>query len=262
MSQPSLPSLFISHGPPDIVLGESPAKAAIAGVGELIRRPRGLVVVSAHWVASPVRVTTSLAPATLYDFDGFSPELRQLRYSAAGSEEISGQVLELLAAAGISAAGDSERGWDHGAWIPLMLAYPAADIPVVQVSLPNAGLDQVAALGRALEPLREKGILIIGSGGSVHNLRALSREEGVRPDDWAVQFEAWLQGCIEGNRFPELSTPARFPPTFLQAHPAPDHFAPLLFAWGAGGWDRPGRRLYQGFCLGNLGLSIYRFGDA
>ncbi len=261
MTLPAAPSLFISHGAPDILLGDSPAKRAIRELGSLLTDAKGVVVVSAHWIASPIRVTAGAAPETLHDFGGSAPELRRLSYPAPGSETLSNRVLELLDAAAIEVAADPRRGWDHGVWIPLMLALPEANAPVVQVSLPNGSLAEVVALGKALAPLRREGIAVIGSGGSVHNLRALSRDEGASPEAWAASFDEWLRDAIEGNRFAELSDPARLPDTFLQAHPSPEHFAPILLAWAAGDPAQPGRRLHQSFTLGNLGLSMYRFGE-
>ena len=150
-----------------------------------------------------------------------------------------------------------QRGLDHGVWIPLMLMYPEADIPVIQVSLPASSLEDVARTGKALSPLRDDGVLVIGSGGSVHNLRALKLDGTT--DDWVLQFEDWLFETVEGNRFNDLITPDKFTDIFRQAHPTIEHYAPLVFAWSAAGPEERGKRIHRSVSHGNLGLSMYAF---
>jgi 4,5-DOPA dioxygenase extradiol len=152
-----------------------------------------------------------------------------------------------------------KRGLDHGAWIPLKIMYPAAQVPVVQVSLPTGSFDELVRLGAALRPLREKGVLVMGSGGSVHNLRAL--RHGGPADDWVIQFEQWLLEAIVGNQFERLITPSGFPAAFPQAHPTLEHYAPLVVAWAAGDPDQPGRRIHHSFTYCNLGMSCFEFGN-
>ena len=182
-----------------------------------------------------------------------------MRYPARGDKRLAADVVQRLRSAGFAAEPDERRGLDHGAWIPLKIMYPEADIPVVQVSLPAGPMEDLVRLGEALEPLRQREVLIIGSGGSVHNLRALNRTGST--DDWAVQFEQWLRQAVEANHFERLVTPAAFPATFRQAHPTTEHYAPLVVAWAAGDASRPGRRVHHGFSYGNLGMSCYEFGS-
>lgn len=251
------PSLFISHGAPDFILTENPAAAALQAVGRRFPRPRAIVVVSAHWIRQPVGITTGETHHTIHDFSGFPDALYQLHYPAKGDPELAADIVEHLSTGGLESAPVAERGLDHGAWIPLLLSYPEAEVPVIQVSLPSGDLPACARLGQALMPLREQGVLIIGSGGSVHNLGALNRE--ARTDRWASEFESWLQATVEGNRFDSLLTAEQTAPRFRSAHPTIEHFAPLVTAWAAGDQTRPGRRFHHGFMYGTLGMSMFEF---
>jgi 4,5-DOPA dioxygenase extradiol len=254
-----MPALFLSHGAPDILLSEQPAVAAFQAIAAGLPRPAAVVIVSAHWTARPVGVTTGARLPTVHDFGGFPAELYHQRYPARGDDTLSDEIREHLQRQGFEVKLDGTRGLDHGAWIPLKLIFPEADVPVVQVSLPGGGFDEVARLGEALGPLRQRGILVAGSGGSVHNLRVLNRSG--RTDDWAIRFEQWLQDAVVAGDFERITSPARFPPEFALAHPTLEHFMPLVFAWAAGGRDTPGRRLHHSFSYGNLGMSCYEFGS-
>ena len=196
---------------------------------------------------------------TIHDFGGFPDALYKERYPARGDADLTDRIGQLLDTAGIAHSTHHSRGLDHGAWVPLKLMYPLADLPVAQVSLPAGDLAACARLGAALAPLRQEGVLVIGSGGSVHNLRAL--KPGAPPDDWALAFERWLKDAIEGNAFDCLLAVEAHPAEIRLAHPSLEHLAPLLVAWAAGGQDRPGRRFAEGFTYGNLGMSCYAFGD-
>ncbi len=256
--QPSLPTLFLSHGAPDILLSDDPAVAVFRGLGARFPRPSAIAVVSAHWIASPVGITGPEALATIHDFGGFPAELYSLSYPARGAVELTASVAGLLEAADIAHRVHPGRGLDHGAWIPLSLIYPDAGIPVIQVSLPSGDPVACARLGEALAPLAAQGVLVIGSGGSVHNLRLLKRQGP--PDPWALGFESWLRETVEIGAFDRLLDPARHRDDFSRAHPTLDHFAPLIVAWAAGGRVRPGARFAEGFTYGNLGMSCYVFG--
>ncbi|WP_428604058.1 DODA-type extradiol aromatic ring-opening family dioxygenase [Sedimenticola sp.] len=251
------PTLFISHGAPDFVLTQQVAVAALKQLGERFPQPRAIVIISAHWIRQPVGITASETHTTIHDFSGFPQALYQLNYPAKGDPELAARVAERLTDCGFDSELTSERGLDHGAWIPLMLSHPEAMIPVVQVSLPSDDLTSCARLGEALAPLRDEDILIIGSGGSVHNLRAMNRIE--HTDAWASGFERWLLESVEGNRFENLLNPDRFTPLFETAHPTVEHFAPLLTAWAAADRNRPGKRFHHSFMYGNIGMSMYEF---
>lgn len=254
-------TLFISHGAPDIVLSEIPALTAWRSLAGELRRPRAIVMVSAHWIDSPIGITTDNPDGTplttIHDFGGFPQALYALQYPARGDDALASEVARRLQQQGFDTALHPRRGLDHGAWIPLMIMYPEADIPVVQVSLPSDSLDEVAQLGRALSPLRDEDILLIGSGGSVHNLRALHTSG--QTDDWALRFEDWLHATITGSHFERLLTPEKFSTDFHQAQPSMEHYAPLVFAWAAANPEQAGRRLHHSFSYGNLGMSVYAF---
>lgn len=255
----SLPSVFVSHGAPDILLSESPAVEAMQNLARRFPGPRAIVVISAHWVEDPVGVTTGGQLSTIHDFGGFSQALYEMEYPAVGDDELSSDIGRRLAETGFEYRMAERRGLDHGAWIPLKIMYPTAHVPVVQVSLPTGSFDDLVRLGAALRSLRETGVLVMGSGGSVHNLRAL--RHGGPADNWVIQFEQWLLEAVEGNLFERLITPSGFPSTFRQAHPTLEHYAPLVVAWAAGDPDQPGRRIHHSFTYGNLGMSCFEFGQ-
>ncbi len=252
------PTLFISHGAPDFVISDSPAIPALQSIGRQFPAPRAILVISAHWIEYPVGVTSGVSPATIHDFSGFDPSLYQLRYPAPGAPELAEEIVQQLRTAGQDAHCDPHRGFDHGAWIPLMLSHPNANIPVLQVSLPSpSNLLACSQLGEALAPLRDEDLLIIGSGGSVHNLYALDRE-GVTAD-WAGGFENWLQQTLQNGDLDRLNDPAAYTPLFRQAHPTVEHYAPLLTARSAAGGNPTCKRLHSSFSYGNIGMSMYAF---
>lgn len=252
-------TLFISHGAPDIILSQNPAADALRDIAAQHRQAEAIVLVSAHWIDDPICITAGAQLTTIHDFGGFAPELYQMQYPAKGNVDLSNRIKACLQQAGIESQLHPERGLDHGAWIPLKIMYPEADIPVVQVSLPAGSLEEAAQLGKALAPLREENILIIGSGGSVHNLRALSRNG--KPEEWVLEFENWLLKSIEGNHFESLITPDKFPPSFRQAHPSIEHYAPLVVAWAAADTQQSGKRIHHSLSYTNLGLSMFEFGS-
>lgn len=254
---PALPTYFISHGAPDILLAESAAVTALSALPRQYPKPKAIVVVSAHWTSRPIGITNGEELSAIHDFHGFSESLYDIEYPAYGDKAVSRHIHKTLESHGLESKLVNDRGLDHGAWIPLKFIYPQAEIPVVQVSLPSGSLDQVVALGKALNSLRYEEILIIGSGGSVHNLRALNHES--RTDAWAEEFEDWLLDSVEGNHFNRLLNVEDYPESFKVAHPTIEHYSPLVFAWAAGGDKGGGKRLHSSFTYGNLGMSIYRF---
>lgn len=253
-----LPSLFISHGAPDILNSAPKSVEAMRCLAHEFPRPKSILVVSAHWMENPVGVTGCGSLETIHDFSGFSPELHARQYTAHGDGDTVSAIRKLLESRGIELQVHEQRGIDHGAWIPLSIIYPDADIPVVQLSLPVGVFADVAKIGKAIAPLRDEDVLIVGSGGSVHNLRRL--KPSGPPDSWALGFEQWLQETIECNHFQRIIEPGRFTTYYAIAHPTPEHLAPLVLAWAAGDATRPGKRLHEGFSYGNLGMSNYLFG--
>jgi aromatic ring-opening dioxygenase catalytic subunit (LigB family) len=220
--------------------------------------PKALLVVSAHWEEPVPTVMTSARPPILYDYYGFPPESYEITWPAPGAPALAGRVRQLLADADIQSNADGERGYDHGTFIPLKLTYPDADVPAVQLSL-KRGLDPAEhlAIGRALAPLRDEGIFIIGSGMTFHNLRAF-RDPRAAPV--AETFDAWLQESmvqdapLRDHRLEEWTSA----PAARGAHPREEHLLPLMVAAGAAGEDRAVVGFNDTFA--GLRLSAYHFG--
>lgn len=216
----------------------------------LPERPRAILIVSGHWETQGFALTSSGRPPLVYDYYGFPPHTYQLRYDAPGAPQLAAQAAGLLQQAGFEASLDASRGLDHGVFVPLKVAFPAADVPVVELSL-NAGLDPALhqAAGRALAPLREQGVLVMGAGMSFHNLRALGDPRLTQP---SREFDAWLTyaACAPAPARATLLSRWREAPSALLAHPRPEHLLPLMVAAGAS--EQPGRRIYNELVLGAM----------
>lgn len=255
-----LPTLFISHGSPMLALDPGASEAPLKRLAQELPRPKAILVVSAHWESPDLRVTAATQPATWHDFYGFPAELYAVQYPAPGSPELAARVAELLATDGLPVIQDGERPLDHGAWVPLSLMYPQADIPVVQLSLPSRlGPQMQDRIGKALRALREEGILLIGSGSITHNLGELDWRAG--PDviePWAKAFRDWMAERLAANDDNALFGYRQQAPSAARNHPTDEHLLPLYFARGAGG--APMTIEHAGFTLGALGMDIYRFG--
>ncbi|WP_028470257.1 DODA-type extradiol aromatic ring-opening family dioxygenase [Neptunomonas japonica] len=249
------PSLFLSHGAPDVLLSNDSVLPFFAQLGEAQPTPAAIVIISAHWIAEPIEVSVINEYQTIYDFSGFSNELYDLKYPAKGDIRLAHQIIELLSRKGISSEENTTRGLDHGAWIPLRAVYPKAEIPVVAVSLPHT-LEACAELGEALQELRQQNVLIIGSGGSVHNLSAINRSN--HTDEWALSFSNWLSGVVAIGDISLLIDSTKYPAEFTLAHPSVEHLAPLFVSLAAGG-GRAGKLIYDGYMYGNIGMACYQF---
>ncbi|WP_236183908.1 DODA-type extradiol aromatic ring-opening family dioxygenase [Pseudomonas protegens] len=254
-----LPSLFISHGSPMLALEPGASGPALARLAAELPRPRAILVVSAHWESSDLRVSCNPHPETWHDFGGFPAALFAVQYPAPGDPELAAQVVELLQAEGLPAQLDSQRPFDHGTWVPLSLMYPQADIPVVQLSLPSRlGPALQTRIGHALAGLREQGVLLIGSGSITHNLRDLDWHAGPESvEPWAKAFRDWMIDKLAADDQAALHDYRRQAPNAVRSHPSDEHLLPLYFARGAGGEFSVA---HQGFTLGALGMDIYRFG--
>ena len=261
------PVVFLPHGGGpwpfvDLRIGSKAEQAELAtylrGVAEVPKvAPRAVLVISAHWEEDVPTVMSSAAPPLLFDYYGFPPESYQITWPAPGDPALSARVRQLLTAAHFETAEDRERGFDHGTFVPLKLAYPRADMPTVQLSL-KRGLDPAEhlALGRALAPLRDEGVFIVGSGMTYHNLRAF----GPQSSQVAEAFDGWLR---ETATLPALERDRRLTdwasaPSARKAHPREEHLLPLMVIAGAAGEDL-GRLAYNGKIL-DLRLSAYHFG--
>ena len=267
-----LPSLYIPHGGGPCFFMDTPPglprdlwdrmgaylRGIDASVGE---RPKAVLVVSGHWETERPTVNTSPRPPLLFDYYGFPEHTYRLTYPVAGSPTVARRVRELLAASGIPCDEEPERGLDHGVFIPFKLIYPDADVPVVQLSL-NRNLDASThlSLGRALVPLRDEGVLIVGSGMSYHNLRDLFSSDP-RSTSAAAEFDAWLNEAVTESdpaaREKKLAAWHQAPGA-RAAHPRPEHLIPLMVAAGAAGEDL-GRRTYNQPLLGKP-VSGFQFG--
>ncbi|HEY4987136.1 MAG TPA: class III extradiol ring-cleavage dioxygenase [Bradyrhizobium sp.] len=259
-----LPSLFLSHGAPTLPLTDTPARAFLSELGGQLPRPKAIVVISAHWETSVPTISAVDRNETIHDFFGFPKALYQLRYPAPGSPTVAARVAELLGASGLETRIDRSRGLDHGAWVPLLLMYPQADIPVLQVSLqPHLGPKHHLALGRALAPLRQEGVLIIGSGSMTHDL---SEFRGHGPNDlapkWVNDFADWFQGALMAGHTDELLDYRRQAPFAAKNHPSEEHLLPLYAALGAAGDDARAERLHASATYGVLRMDVYAFGAA
>ncbi|MNF95160.1 LigB family dioxygenase [compost metagenome] len=253
-----LPSLFISHGSPMLALEPGASGPALACLAAELPRPRAILVVSAHWESTALRVTSAAQPETWHDFAGFPPQLYQVQYPAPGHPQFAADIVQLLGAAGFPAQLDPERPFDHGAWVPLSLMYPAADIPLVQLSLPSRqGPELQTRIGRALAGLRQQGVLLIGSGSITHNLGELdwhADPEVIEP--WAQDFRDWMVARLAEDDEAALHDYRQRAPAAARNHPSDEHLLPLFFARGAGGRFRVE---HSGFTLGALGMDIYSF---
>lgn len=253
--------LFVSHGAPTFALEPGAAGARLRELGAaLAGRIAAVLVLSPHWQTAQLRITAAAAPATIHDFGGFDPALYRLRYPAPGSPALAAAVRDLLAAAGHAAALDAQRGFDHGAWVPLMHLLPAADVPVLQLSMPlDLDARGAHALGRALAPLRERGVLILGSGSLTHNLYEL-RAPDAEGAEYARAFAAWAGRAVLAGDDETLLDYRRRAPEAERAHPTEEHYLGLPFALGARAPGEPAVRIDGGFSYGVLSMDSYAWG--
>jgi aromatic ring-opening dioxygenase catalytic subunit (LigB family) len=240
-SSPLAPIVYLPHGGGPMPLLGDPAHADLVRflrtLPERLGRPRAVLVISAHWEAPRATLTGGAAPGLIYDYYNFPPEAYAIRYPAPGDPAFAERVRACLAAAGIEAQLDAERGYDHGTFVPLKVIYPAADVPLVQLSL-LGNLDPAAhiALGRALAPLRAEPIAVLGSGLSYHNLRALRRDMQ-QLDPASAAFDAWLVETCTGAGLTAAARAARLAaweaaPQARQVHPREEHLLPLHVCYG------------------------------
>ena len=258
-----MPVLFIGHGSPMNAVADNDFTRMLGEWGRRIVRPRAILMVSAHWLTErEVQVSTTATPETIHDFGGFPPELYRLWYPAPGSPSFGQRTAAVLAPRFVGV--DALRGLDHGAWSVLLHMYPKADVPVFQLSIDitKAG-SYHHAIGRALGPLRDEGVLIIGSGNVVHNLRATMRgapdsPRGLTP--WAEEFDVRTKAAIDAGDAPSLMAYETLTPGAMIAVPFPDHYFPLLYAMGAAQPGEQARHVYEGFQAGTLSMRCVQWG--
>ena len=253
------PSVFVSHGAPSLAIEKNDTVEFLRGLGAKLGRPRAILCVSAHWATRVPTLSAAEQPETIHDFGGFPAELYRVRYDAPGAPFLAARAVELLSAAGIESEVSPERGLDHGAWVPLSLMYPEADVPVTQLSVqPLAGATAHFRMGAALAPLRREDVLILATGGATHNLYQLG--SGTDAPEWAARFDEWLDEKIRGGPYEELLDYRRLAPNAELAHPTDEHLLPLFVAAGAGGGVATGRGLHRGWTHGSLSMAAYSFG--
>jgi 4,5-DOPA dioxygenase extradiol len=256
------PAVFISHGSPMTAVEKGPYADALAQFGKTVD-PRAIVVISAHWEEPGIGIAAGAHPKLIYDFGGFPRELYELKYDAPGSPTLAVEVAAELKLAGFDAQLDEARGWDHGVWVPLRLMFPEARIPVVEISLPMRWAPQeLYKVGQALGGLRAKGVLVMGSGGIVHNLRLMNwRQKDAAVDPWALEFQELVKELIERRDLDTLFDYEKTTPHAARAVPTPEHFAPLFPVVGAAGESGKLVPIFEGIEHGNMSMFSFAIGE-
>jgi 4,5-DOPA dioxygenase extradiol len=254
------PTIFLSHGSPMLPLTDAPARDFLAALGTHLGRPRAILVASAHWETAAPTVSTTGRNSTIHDFYGFPRALYDLRYDAPGAPQIARTAAERLTAAGLGASTDATRGLDHGAWVPLLLMYPKADIPVFQVSIQSDTPAHHLKLGHALAPLREQDVLIIGSGSYTHDLRRFRGAAVDAPEAPDVAaFGTWFDQAIMDRRTADLLDYRRLCPYGADQHPTEEHLLPFFVALGAAGENPAPDLLHSSAMYAMLRMDAYAF---
>lgn len=265
MASPPLPApaLFVSHGSPMVAVTNDDYTKGLAAWAARQARPKAIVVVSAHYESPvPIRITSGEKPETIHDFGGFPDALYKIQYPCPGEPDLAARLQILVKEAGWEARLEPQRGLDHGAWVPLRIMFPGADIPVVLVSL-HAGRtpDELMRLGQALATLRTEGIMLLGSGGLVHNLRILKwGDEHAPVEAWADEFEQWAMEAVTNGDLDRLRTYAHALPSARMAVPTTEHFDPLLFTMGALRAGEKAVSVTEGFRYGTLSMRSFALG--
>ncbi len=256
-----MPALYLSHGAPP--LADDPLwSRQLADWAAALPRPRAVLMISAHWEEAPLTVGATETVPLVYDFWGFPRRYYQVTYEAPGAPWLAEQVRALLAGGKWPVRHDPARGLDHGAYVPLAEMYPAADVPVLQISLPTLDPAELLEIGRRLAPLRDQGVLIVGSGFTTHNLSAFDPSRGPDgpPPSWSAEFDQWADQTVAARDIDALLDFRRKAPAALIAHPRTEHFAPLFVALGTD-VDRPGetQAVIDGYWYG-LAKRSFQFG--
>lgn len=229
-----MPVVFLSHGAPP--LADDPQwTRELADWAASMPKPASILIVSAHWENDPLTVSATRTVPLFYDFWGFPQHYYEVRYPAPGAPRLAREIEMLLSDEGHRVERDEERGLDHGAYVPLVEMYPEADVPVLQVSMPTLDPAELFQIGRRLAPLRDQGVLIVGSGFSTHNLREMNWHAGPEghPPNWSVEFDDWLGQMLEARDVDAIIDFQHSAPAAVLAHPRTEHFAPLFISLGA-----------------------------
>ncbi len=253
MTAPRMPAAFFGHGSPMNTLEDNVHTRAWAAAGRAWPRPRAIVAISAHWYIRGTAVTAMANPPTIHDFGGFPPALHAVQYPAAGDPALAKRVHDLLSPLAVEL--DHEWGLDHGTWSVLAHVYPQADVPVVQLAIDATQPPQFHYdLGRRLAALRDEGILLVGSGNVVHNLRVIRWGAGAQPFPWATQFNDAARALIERREHAPLIDYPAMGEAARMSIPTPDHYLPLLYVLGAQRDDDAVTTITDGIELGSIGM--------
>jgi 4,5-DOPA dioxygenase extradiol len=253
-----MPTLFIAHGAPPL-LDDASWVRELAGWARDLPRPKAILMLSAHWEERPLTIGATRTVPLVYDFYGFPRHHYEQQYAAPGAPQLAQRVRALLSATQ-RVAEDPERGLDHGAYVPLVAMYPDADVPVLQVSLPSENPQELFALGRALAPLRDEGVLIASSGFLTHNLRTIDWSGTEPPPSWASEFDGWARESLERGDVDSLLDFSAKGPGAAIALPTREHFVPLLVTLGAASAGERVTFPISGFWLGSLTRRSVQFG--
>ncbi|MBI3541865.1 MAG: 4,5-DOPA dioxygenase extradiol [Deltaproteobacteria bacterium] len=255
------PVIFIGHGNPMYAIEDNAFTRSLSELGAAVGKPRAVLCVSAHWMTEGSWLTHMKSPKTIHDFYGFPKELFDVRYPAPGSPE----TAELARASVPNPAlqlDDELWGLDHGTWAVLRHMYPEADVPVVQLSIYLAQpAEYHLELGRKLRALRDQGVLIVGSGNIVHNLRTMRWEEGAKPYDWAVEFDAWVKDKLVRRDYEALAREAMASEAGKLSIPTPDHWYPLFYALGASDERDELRFTHESIDNGSISMRCLTLGE-
>lgn len=260
-----LPALFVAHGAPLLAVENNEYTQFLQSLGETLPKPKAIVLFSAHWESSIQKVSNVSEFKTIYDFGGFPKDLYRIKYPAKGSEATTNEVAELFKKQGVPFEVDTIRGLDHGAWIVLRMLYPNAEIPVISMSVnPRLTPDEQYKVGTSLSELRQKDILIIASGGTVHNLSVLNMgNDNGGIDQWAFDFDDWLEQHVTKWNLETLFKYDTLAPDAKYAVPpfGTEHFIPLFYAMGAADQEKSAKLLHRSYRYGNLSHTVWQFGE-
>jgi 4,5-DOPA dioxygenase extradiol len=255
----TMPVLFVGHGSPMNIVADNAYTRDLKALGKALPRPKAILVVSAHWLTRGTYVSSAIKPATIYDFFGFPEELYKVKYPAPGSP--TGAKLTFDAIARMEPLLDNDRGLDHGAWSVLHHLYPAADIPVFQLSIDRSrSLDDLHKIGKLLQPLRAKGILVIGSGNITHNLGMVLPDENAPVVDWAEEFDVRVTNLLERGDNQGLVNYQSWGRVSEMAHPSNDHYLPLLYTIAMRAENDAIKYVHEGFMHGTLSMRCIQIG--
>lgn len=258
------PALFVAHGSPTLAIEENDYTKFLRRLGqEMLDRPRAAVIFSAHWESPVQLVSADDRHQTMHDYYGFPEEMYRIRYPAAGDPLLADEIISRFKAGNLPSRTVEGRGLDHGAWVVLRAMFPEGDIPVVELSVDaKRSPAEQYAIGKMLGEFRSDNVLIIGSGGLVHNLRRIAGE-GTDPAAWAVLFDDWIGEQLVSWNLRSLFEYDKKAPHAKEAVPtyATEHFAPLLYAMGAADSDRQAVKLFQDYQYGSLSLNCWMFGN-